>query len=107
MDYQAAFLVAFFLSSLVLVWTMLKGRNTPAREERRNRKHETAWQQIDVSYATFGLIFLAFDMEMIFMFPWAVAYKSVGMTAFWDMLVFAVILIVGLVYAGKRGAFRL
>ncbi len=65
-----------------------------------------SWVQFRVRYAPLALLFVAFDMEMVFMFPWAVVYKEVGMTAFWDMFVFIAILTGALVFAWKEGAFR-
>ena len=107
MDYQSAFLVIGVVFSFTLAWLLLLFRRFKPREQRQGGKHETAWIQFDIPYAVPALIFLAFDMEMIFMFPWAVAFQEVGMTALWDMFVFAAILGVALTYAAKRGAFRL
>jgi len=90
-----------------LGWLLLLRHRSEPREQQRSGLHETAWIQFDIPYAVPALIFLAFDMEMIFMFSWAVAFQGVGMTALWDMFVFAAILGVALIYAAKRGAFRL
>lgn len=107
MNYQSAFLVTCVVFPFTLGWLLLLRRASKPREQRHGGKHETAWIQFDIPYAVPALIFLAFDMEMIFMFPWAVAFQEVGMTALWDMFVFAAILGVALTYAAKRGAFRL
>lgn len=107
MDYRAALLIGGSLFLGVGALMMALSRLAPAREFRQNHEKGTAWTQLDVRYGVFALVFLSFDMEMIFMFPWAVAYRAVKMTAFWDALVFAVILGVGLIYAGKRGGFEL
>lgn len=64
-----------------------------------------SWVQFRVRYAPLALLFLAFDMEMVFMYPWAVAYKKLGLTAFGDMFVFIAILTAALVFAWKHGAF--
>jgi NADH-quinone oxidoreductase subunit A len=106
-NYQSAFLVVGVVFAFTLAWLLLLRRKSISRELRHGGKHETAWIQFDIPYAVPALIFLAFDMEMIFMFPWAVAFQEVGMTALWDMFVFAAILGVALTYAAKRGAFRL
>ena len=107
MDYRSAFLAASVVFVFTLGWLLLLRRRSGPREQRHGGRHETAWIQFDIPYAVPALIFLAFDMEMIFMFPWAVAFQEVGMTALWDMFVFAAILGVALTYAAKRGAFRL
>jgi NAD(P)H-quinone oxidoreductase subunit 3 len=106
-DYRSAFVAVAVVWGVTLGWLTVLRRNSRAREQRHGDKQETAWIQFDIPYAVPALIFLAFDMEMIFMFPWAVAFQAVGMTALWDMFVFAAILGVALTYAAKRGAFRL
>ena len=55
---------------------------------------------------TLALLFLAFDMEMAFMYPWAVVYQQLGLEALVDMGVFLLILFLGLLYGWSQGAFR-
>lgn len=62
-----------------------------------------AWKQYRFGFPTYALIFLAFDMEMIFMYPWAVVFRGIGLEAFLDMLVFIAILLAGLAYAWRMG----
>lgn len=62
-----------------------------------------AWIQFKAQYYLFALIFVVFDIETIFIYPWAVAYKSMGLFAFVEMLIFVAILGVGLVYAWRKG----
>lgn len=107
MDYRPAFLIGIVVVLLVNIWLLRVSARAQLRGERKGGMKGTAWVQLDIRFAVFALIFIAFDMEMLYMFPWAVAYQVVGMTAFWDALVFAGILGVGLLYAGKRGGFRL
>ena len=85
MDYRAAFILGFLTFGIAATWIWLSTRRVEPRKERSDKEHETAWKQVDVSLAVIALIFLAFDMEMIFMFPWAVAFQEVGMTAFWEL----------------------
>ena len=63
----------------------------------------SAWTQFRFGYPIYALIFLAFDMEMIFMYPWAVVFAAIGLTAFVDMLVFIAILSAGIAYAWGMG----
>ena len=63
----------------------------------------TAQIQYNVRYFIFALIFVLFDVEVIFIFPWAVVFRELGMFAFVEMLIFLLILIFGLVYAWKKG----
>jgi NADH-quinone oxidoreductase subunit A len=66
----------------------------------------TAWSQFRFGYAVYALIFLAFDMEMIFMYPWAVVFADIGLSAFLDMLVFIVLLGAGIAYAWGMGGLQ-
>jgi len=66
--------------------------------------HKT-WVQLRLRYAIVALIFIAFDMEMVFMFPWAVAFRSMGFVALFDMFVFIAILASAIAFAWKAGAF--
>ena len=59
--------------------------------------------QYNVRYFIFALIFVLFDVEVIFIVPWAVVYRDLGMFAFVEMVLFLVILILGLVYAWRKG----
>ena len=65
-----------------------------------------AWVQFNVRYYLYALIFVIFDVEVIFLFPWAVVYRSLGFFAFIEMLIFLSILIFGLVYVWKKGALK-
>lgn len=62
-----------------------------------------AWAQYRFGFATVALVFLAFDMEMIFMYPWAVVFAELGAAAFLDMLVFIALLAAGIAYAWGMG----
>ena len=61
------------------------------------------WIQFKVQYYYYALLFVVFDVEAVFLYPWAVAWKGLGMTGFAEMLVFLGMLVAGLVYAWKRG----
>ena len=60
--------------------------------------------QFKVQYYIFALIFVVFDIETVFIYPWAVAYKQVGVFALVEMMIFVVILGMGLAYAWRKGA---
>ncbi len=62
------------------------------------------WVQFRVQYYLFALIFVIFDIETVFLYPWAVAYNKLGLFALVEMFVFLAILVVGLVYAWRKGA---
>ncbi|HVE76321.1 MAG TPA: NADH-quinone oxidoreductase subunit A [Actinomycetota bacterium] len=60
------------------------------------------WTQSTVRYYIFAILFVIFDVEAVFLFPWAVVFESLGMFAFVEMIVFIAILALGLVYAWKK-----
>ncbi|MGB8658325.1 MAG: NADH-quinone oxidoreductase subunit A [Candidatus Zixiibacteriota bacterium] len=65
-----------------------------------------AWIQYNVRYYLYALVFVIFDVEVVFLFPWAVVYRSLGFFAFVEMMIFLAILIFGLVYVWKKGALK-
>ena len=66
----------------------------------------TNWIQFNVGYYLFALIFLIFDVELVFMYPWAVVAKETGMVALVEIIIFMFILFMGLLYAWKKGALK-
>ena len=65
---------------------------------------EDARMKFDVRYYLVAILFILFDLEIAFLFPWAVALQDLGATAFWAVVVFLGILVVGFVYEWKKGA---
>ena len=63
-----------------------------------------AWIQFNVGYYLFALLFLAFDVEAAFLYPWAVVLRKVGVVGLIEIGIFILILILGLAYAWKKGA---
>lgn len=63
------------------------------------------WVQFRLRYAVLSLVFISFDMEMVYMFPWGVVFKRIGWVAFGDMFVFVAILAVAILFAWREGAF--
>ena len=62
------------------------------------------WPQFNYRYYMFAILFVVFDVETIFIYPWAIYFKELGLFAFFEMLVFVLILVVGWVYAWKNKA---
>ena len=62
--------------------------------------------QVHFRYYLFAILFLIFDIEAVFLFPWAVSFVEIGEQAFWEMVVFIAILAFGLLYAWKKGVLR-
>ena len=63
-----------------------------------------AWVQFPIRYYYFIIIFVVFDVETVFLFPWAVVFQRIGLAAFIEMAIFVLLLLVGFIYAWKKGA---
>lgn len=67
---------------------------------------DPSWVRFHVRYYTFALLFIAFDMEMAYMYPWAVVFASMGWFAFAEIAFFLTVLGLGIVYAWREGALK-
>ena len=79
----------------------------PGKEEQfegGQRPEGLAWIQFHIRYYTVALLFLAFDMEMAYMYPWAVVFRELGFMALMEMGMFLLILTLGIVYAWRERA---
>jgi NADH:ubiquinone oxidoreductase subunit 3 (subunit A) len=107
-------LILFFIVAVVLVGgaivfsTFIPPNSTNAQ---KSEPYECgiptkglSWLQFNVGYYLFAILFLVFDVETVFIFPWAVVMKELGMVAFVEILIFFVILGLGLLYAWKKHA---
>ena len=63
-----------------------------------------ARRRFDVRYYLVAILFIIFDLEVAFLFPWAVALGKIGLFGFWSMIVFLLVLTVGFIYEWKKGA---
>ena len=110
-DYVAA-LIAIILG-LLLVGSALIGNRILAPRQPSRIKAITyecgmlpigrSRTQVHFRYYLFAILFLIFDIEVVFLFPWAVSFMEIGKTAFYEMLVFIGVLGFGLLYAWKKG----
>lgn len=66
----------------------------------------TSWIQFRVQYYLYALVFVIFDVEVVFLFPWAVSYGVLGWFALVEMFIFVALLLLGLVYAWRKGALQ-
>jgi NADH-quinone oxidoreductase subunit A len=107
--------VATGLAALLLVlgnffgWLTGKGRNP--RDPEKLSAYECGFEpfedtraRFDVRYYLVAILFIVFDLEIAFLFPWAVSLGTIGMLGFWSMLVFLGVLTIGFVYEWKKGA---
>ena len=66
----------------------------------------TGWSQSQIRYYVFALLFVLFDVEAVFIFPWAVQLEQLAVFGLIEMVIFIVILALGLVYAWRKGVLR-
>ncbi len=65
---------------------------------------DDARMKFDVRFYLVAILFIIFDLEVAFLFPWAVAFKSVGWFGFWSMMIFLGVLTIGFIYEWRKGA---
>ncbi len=65
---------------------------------------EDARMKFDVRYYLVAILFIIFDLEIAFLFPWAVALGDIGMAGFWAMMIFLGVLVIGFIYEWRKGA---
>ncbi|WP_066176194.1 NADH-quinone oxidoreductase subunit A [Bacillus marinisedimentorum] len=106
-------LVGIFLILGVLLPVVALSFGTLLRPSAPNEKKQETYEsgiepvgdsrvQFNVRYYIFALMFVIFDVETVFLYPWAVAYDKLGIFALIEMLIFVIMLIIGLVYAWKK-----
>jgi NADH-quinone oxidoreductase subunit A len=102
-------LVVGFVATILALARLIAPSSRSSREKRN--VYETGevtvtdpWRPFPVRYYVFALLFLIFDVESAFLFPWAVVYRSLGLYGLVEMVIFVLILGVGLAYAWKKGA---
>ncbi len=89
--------------------TILLGNDNPDSEklspyECGFEAFEDARMKFDVRYYLVAILFILFDLEIAFMFPWAIVFQELGWFGFWSMMVFLGILVAGFIYEWKKGA---
>lgn len=107
----ALLLIAGFVALVMVLARLLSPSRKGALDKRAT--YETSektvtdpWRPFPVRYYVFALTFLIFDVEALFLFPWAVVYGDLGMYGFVQMTIFVGILTIGLVYEWKKGALK-
>ena len=101
--------LAFAGGALLLSSVITPGSKNAQKGEAYECGVETigqSWIQFNVGYYLFALIFLIFDVELVFLYPWAVVVKSIGLVALVEIVIFLFILFLGFLYAHKKGALK-
>ena len=102
-------ITGFVATTLVLARLLSPGRRSGTKNQIFETGETTVtdpWRPFPVRYYVFALLFLIFDVEAAFLYPWAVIYRDLGLYGFVEMVIFVLILTVGLVYAWKKGALK-
>jgi NADH-quinone oxidoreductase subunit A len=101
--------VATGLSVVFVIASLIAARQEPNSEklspyESGFEPFQNARVRFDVRYYLVAILFIIFDLEVAFLFPWAVTLGDIGMFGFWSMVVFLGVLTVGFIYEWKKGA---
>jgi NADH-quinone oxidoreductase subunit A len=102
--------IIFPFVALGLAWLLRPKKPNPVKTETYECGIQTigdTWVQFRAQYYIYALVFVVFDIEAAYLFPWAVAYHKVGLWALFEAVVFLAILTVGLVYTWRKGALQL
>ncbi|MDQ6999315.1 MAG: NADH-quinone oxidoreductase subunit A [Mariprofundus sp.] len=104
-------LIAIGMGAMPLVMTLMVSEQKPDAEklsayECGFEAFEDARLQIDVRFYLLAILFVIFDLESAFLFPWAIVLNKIGLFGFVEMVLFLLILLVGFIYAWKKGALQ-
>ena len=101
--------IVFAVAPLVVVRIIAPRKRSLAKGDTYEcgvRTYGETWVRFRIQYYIYALMFVVFDIEVVFLFPWAVSYAGLGTFALVEMVVFLLILLVGLVYAWAKGVLR-
>jgi NADH-quinone oxidoreductase subunit A len=101
--------IAVGLAGIIIVASLLVARQSPDSEkvsayECGFEPFEDSRQRFDVRYYLVAILFIIFDLEVAFLFPWAVSLGNIGLFGFWSMVFFLGVLTVGFIYEWRKGA---
>jgi len=101
--------VAFAAAPLVVVALVAPRKRSAAKDDTYEcgvRTHGETWVRFRIQYYIYAIMFVVFDIETVFLYPWAVSYGGLGTFALVEMVVFLTILGAGLAYAWAKGVLR-
>jgi len=106
-----SFLIFGFLGIVLVLMNKLLGpkRSNPTKEKPFECGSPYLQEEINpvpIKFYLVAFIFLLFDIEVVFFFPWALVFKKMGMTAFVVMVAYIFVIVIGFIYAWKKGAFQ-
>lgn len=101
--------VAIGLSLVVILIPFILNKSRPDAE--KNSSYECGFEgegavrnEFDIQFYLVAILFIIFDLEIAFLFPWAVSLGTIGVFGFWSMMAFLTLLTAGFIYEWKRGA---
>ncbi len=101
--------IGFALAPLVVVAIVAPRKRSAEKKEIFEcglRTTGETWVRFRIQYYIYALMFVIFDIETVFLYPWAVAYGQLGVFALVEMIVFLIVLAIGLAYAWAKGVLR-
>lgn len=106
----AAVVGVIFVASTLFVANLLapriRGRTKESIYECGMVPIGQGWNQMNLRYYLYAILFLVFEIEAVFLFPWAVMNRRLGPVVFWEVMLFLGMLLFGLIYAWKKGMLR-
>ncbi len=101
--------IVFALAPIVIEGAIAPRKRTLAKGDAYEcgvKTYGETWVRFRIQYYIYAIMFVVFDIETVFLFPWAVSYAGLGAFALVEMIIFLLILLVGLVYAWAKGVLR-
>lgn len=101
--------VAVALTLIIVAASLIAGPHRPDSEKLSPYEcgfevFDDARRRFDVRFYLVSLLFIIFDLEVAFLFPWAISLKEIGVFGFWSMVIFLGVLTIGFIYEWKKGA---
>jgi NADH-quinone oxidoreductase subunit A len=103
--------ISFLMGVLPLVIPIIFGFNATKPDADKLSQYECGFEafgdarkKFDVRFYLVSILFIIFDLEVAFLFPWAVSLEKIGLLGFWSMIAFLGVLTVGFIYEWKKGA---
>jgi NADH-quinone oxidoreductase subunit A len=111
-DYLPIFIflvIAVIVAAAAIALSFLLAKQNPDSEKLSAYEcgfpaFDNARAKFDVRFYLVAILFIIFDLEIAFLFPWAVALGDIGLTGFWSMMLFLAVLTIGFIYEWKKGA---
>lgn len=101
--------IAFGLAAVMVIGSWFSGKRRPDADKLEPYEcgfdaFDDARHKFDVRFYLVAILFIIFDLEIAFLFPWAITLSDIGMFGFWSMVTFLGVLTVGFIYEWKKGA---